>query len=923
MSGRDPQALYRFGVLGPLLVEHDGNVLAVARGRQRTLLAALLESGGTVGRERLIAEMWGEGSPPNVASAFHVHLSRLRERLGDLIVADGGSYSLAAGRWTLDASDLERLVAEARLRPDDAGALLDEAAGLFRGEPLCDVDGAARVPQWRRLLERKRLDTLVARIEARLAGGAGGELVPEIEGLVAEQPFDERLWELLMVAQQRAGRRADALETYQRARRLFVEELGLDLGERLSGLQRAVIAGDGATVVSGTALEDEQEASASAVGSAVLPVPTTKLVGRTEELAALETVLADSEIRILTLTGPGGVGKTRLAIELAARLQRNFADGAVFVPLEEIDDDQLVASAIATALARRSGGEGFDPDDLPARLRDRELLLVLDNFEHVLAAAPTVAALVAQAAAVRVVVASRAPLRLRGEQLFEVLPLELPSDDTDAHVGGSPAVQLFVQSALAVDRTVLLDAKAMRDAARICRALDGLPLAIELAASQMRTFPLAQIVAQLGSPLGVGERALRDLPDRQQSLTSTISWSYQLLDEDTQAVFRRAGVFRGEFTLEALSAVCDGGCGQALTALVEASLVVRRRGSGRYALLEVVRAFALAALEECGETAAAFERYRSYFVALAAPASAAFDAGLPPGEVAASIAAEHPNLRAALEGAIEVGDSDSALRLALGMRPIWFTWALRQESHELVDRICAEFSLPAAGELSLLRAASFLDRVDSSAVAHYGFTHRLAARAAELEDRDSLAVATCNLVAQAINTQDRDEIHRLARSLRELVSSELPGRRVGWLHYYLALDAYIDNRLEVACEHSARAVEVAEAIDHAYMLGAASATSLLARSTRDGRIEQPGPAAGPRADAQTGRAAALGRRALVRRSLRRECQSRCGASLARPCGASPGRSRHATLAGKRPENGDRRGARSPRSGGRVQRRPSR
>ena len=840
-TARRPQ--FRFGVLGPLLVERDGERLSVARGRQRTLLAVLLESGVPVSRDRLIAEMWGDDPPPNVVSAFHVHLSRLRDRIGEVILADQGGYSLAGARWSLDAADLERLLEDARCRPERAGSLLRESLALFRGEPLCDVDGVERIPQWRRSLERKRLDTLVARIDAELSEDTGRELVPEIERLVADQPFDERVWAQLMVAQARSGRRADALETYRRARRLFVQELGLEPGERLAGLQRAIIAGEAvgvATLPSIAQIEPSPgEQRGGIVPSSGLPLPMTRLVGRDDELTSLSEILADLDVRVLTLTGPGGVGKTRLAIELAARRHADFADGALFVGLEAVDDVHLVGSAIATALARRDGVEGSDPDGLAANLRNRELLILLDNFEHLLAAGPTIAELVAQAPAIRVVVTSRTPLRLRGEQLFEVDPLELPVDESDARVARSPAVQLFVQSALAVDRNLEFDADVMRGVARICRALDGLPLAIELAASQMRTVALADIVSQLGSPLEVGEHALRDLPDRQQTLTSTISWSYRLLDEDERDVLRRAGVFRGGFTREALDAVCGRSAGSALKTLVEASLVARRRDGGRYSLLDVVRAFALGALDGRGDTDETFGRYRDYFAELVGPATEAFDAGRPPGEVAASLVGDHPNLRAGLESAIEAGDADGALRLALGMRPIWFAWALRQESHEMIERICERFPLPARGELALLRAASFLDRVDSSAVAHYQFTRRLAARAAELDDRESLAIAMGNLFAQALNARDRSEIHRLAQLVRDLIGPETPERNLGWLHYYLALDAYIDGRLELACEHGSRAVEAAGAIDHAYTLGAATAASLLARSARDRSIAQP------------------------------------------------------------------------------------
>jgi predicted ATPase/DNA-binding SARP family transcriptional activator len=835
------EGVCRFGVLGPLVLERDGQPVPLPSGHQRSLLALFLMAGGTpLSRDRLIDELWGERPPASAVSALHVHLSKLRDLLGDLVVREAAGYSLRSDGFELDCRRFDALVDEARSDPGRARALLGEALGLDRGEPLCDVACEGSIAQWRRALEEKRLQAVLLRIEADLAAGAAGELVAELESLASAHPFEERLWGQLMLALYRSGRQADALDAFARARRGFAAELGLEPGEQLVRLHARMLEHDGSLLLA-TAGGDAASGSRAADRPAPAPTPpasslpgaVTELIGREPELAVLQGLLADPHVRVVTLIGTGGVGKTRLCLELARRLEPEYRDGAVLVRLERLTDPALVAAEIAGALGHRDGSDGPGADGLGRYLRARELLVVIDNFEHLLPAAVLVSELIELAPRIRVLISSRAALRIRGERLFPVEPLELPAGASEDEIVQSPAVQLFVQRALAADPDLRLALAENRIVAAICRALDGLPLAIELAASRCHVLTLAEIHEQLSRPLSIGERALRDLPDRQQTLHATIAWSYELLTASAQAVLRGAGVFLGGFTPAALEAVLGRTLGPELPELREASLVRRQADTGRLELLELVRAFALQGCRAAGEAAVARARHRQYFAELVAPASAAFEAGSAVGELSAPLRADHGNLRTAFADAVAEGDQQSATKLALGLRPMWIAGNLRQESGELAERLLDRFSIPGEQELAMLRIVAALEHPVGK------WQRRFAERAAELGDPEALGVATTQLFAEAINERDREEIGRLRPVLLGLIAPGTSPRVLGWVRYSLWGDAYIDGRFEEAYEHASSSVELAREIGQNYMLVCALEARLLARSAVGREITQP------------------------------------------------------------------------------------
>jgi predicted ATPase/DNA-binding SARP family transcriptional activator len=650
--------LLQFRLLGPLEVAVDGEPVALGGQKQRALLATLLlEPNRIVSGDRLIDAVWGEIPPETARNTVQVYISQLRKRLpaGALETVPPG-YRLAVDPATIDLFEFGRLCEEGRsaLASGDAATAaetLRSALGLWRGAALADLSSVPFAQTEVLRLEELRAAACEDRIDAELALGRHGELAPELEALIGEYPLRERLRAQLMLALYRSGRQADALSAYQRARTTLVEELGIEPGEALRKLERAILAHDPSLDL----------VEPGRISPHRIPAPLHALLGRERELAALSELIRRPDTRLVTLTGPGGIGKTSLAFELGRRLGAEFADGSAVALLGTLDDPDRVTRAMLDALEIPETGR--DPaDDLSHMLAQSELLLVVDNFEQVLAASPSISHLLTACPSLKVVVTSRAPLHVAGEHEFPVPPL---AEDE--------AAELFVTRAQAANPRFELSEENAAAVAELCAKLDGLPLAIELAAARAKMLPPAAMLARLGNRLELLTDSRRDAPRHQQTLRLTLDWSYDLLDPEAQRLFAQLAVFAGGCTLASAEVVCriEGSILDGLAGLVDESLLVQREhAEPRFTMLQLVRDYALERLEASGESEELRRRHLEHFVALAEEAEPRL-AGAEQATWLTRIEDEHDNLRAALTHALESGEPEMALRLVVGVRRFW------------------------------------------------------------------------------------------------------------------------------------------------------------------------------------------------------------------------------------------------------------
>ena len=718
----------QFRILGPLEVVDDDGMVSLA-GAQRSLLALLLLSANeVVSADRLIEDLWGEDAPESGRTALQVRVSQLRKALGDArgrIATIAPGYLLRVGRYELDLYGFERLVSEADgAEPTEAAAKLRAALGLWRGAPLVDLSYASFAQPAIRRLQELRLAALEKRIEADLELGRQVDLVGELEMLVEEHPLREQLRAQLMLALYRCGRQADALAAYQNARRVLVEQLAIEPSAPLRRLEQAILRQEtsldlAATVAARAGLVATVSESSRPVPSEErnephnLPTQVSSFVGRERELSELRRLL--SRARVITLTGVGGVGKTRLALQLAASMLDELGDGAWFVDLAPLTNGTLVAGKLAGVVGVPEQRGRSLLQSLIAACRDRQFLVILDNCEHVIGEAANVAdELVRGCPRMIFLATSREPLAIEGEHLYRVPSLFVPpaSADRDGLLA-CDAVRLFVDRARQQRSGFAVDLHNASAVARLCRRLDGIPLAIELAAARLRALPLDEIDNRLDQRFRLLTGGHRTTPPRQQTLQALIDWSYDLLNPEEQEMLERLSVFAGGFDLHSGEAVTGAGFDSPvgvldrLAALVDKSLLQTEDvGSVRYRLLETVRDYASAKLLERSQPAASAVRaaHRDHYLALAETAAPHL-IGHGQIEWLDRLQLELDNLRAAISYSLQDPDPSTGLRLG---RALCYFWLYREPRAEGAAALCTALDRPDAQQPTLLRGRALV-----------------------------------------------------------------------------------------------------------------------------------------------------------------------------------------------------------------------
>ncbi|MFR9798744.1 BTAD domain-containing putative transcriptional regulator [Streptomyces sp. MS06] len=691
----------RIDILGPLRVAVDDRPVNIGGTRLRTLLVRLaLSAGRVVAVETLSTALWPDGGPADRAHALQSLVSRLRRALGGPapLRSVAGGYRLDIPADDVDALRFERLTVRGRrlLREGDARnaeATLREALGLWRGDALSGLTNAPFAAEAAARLDEIRISATEHRITAELDfAGDLGHTVPELQALITRFPLREPLRVLLVRTLHAGGRQAEALAAFEEYRLMLAEELGTDPGPDLRDAHLAVLQGT---------LTPRSAPVTRPVGN--VRASLDSLIGRAEETAQVTALLTRG--RLVTLVGPGGVGKTRLATSVASNLRDTVAGGAWLVELAPVTDGRDLVPAVTDALALRSqtSHDAHRPTDPLERvvetLSAADAVLVLDNCEHLLPeAASFTHELLGRCPRLRMLVTSREPLDVPGESLFPLRPLGLPEPGTNATQALThPAVQLFADRITAVRPDFTIHDDNVAAVIEVCRRLDGLPLAIELAAARLRTLPLEELTRRLADRFRLLNSGNRTALPQHRTLDAVVGWSWNLLTPDEQWLAARLAVFPQVITLESAEGVCALG-GMAteapldhISALVDKSLLQVIEGPhARYRMLETIREYALQQLTETGELQHARAHHASYFVHLAEQAAHPLRG---PDQLPwiARLTEEHANLLAALHHLTTTENAADAVRLAAALG--WL-WTLQGNHADAAQRIWQALRIP-------------------------------------------------------------------------------------------------------------------------------------------------------------------------------------------------------------------------------------
>jgi len=822
-----------YRVLGGLQVLDDGREIHITAPKARTaLLVLLLHAREVVSADRLIDALWPDAPPASARKLVQVYVSQLRSVLGaEAIETVSPGYRLQVADDALDVARFEQLRsagqrAAADGNPELALALARRALTQWRGPALVDVAGDPFASVAAARLDEERLGCTEDRLQAEVELGRHEEVLAELFSFCHAHPLRERARERLALALYRCDRQGEALAELADGRRLLRDDLGLEPAPSHRALEQAILVHDPALGA----------AEASTLAMATVPGASGPLVGRRDELAQLSELVARPAVRIVTITGAGGSGKTRIALEVARSIGSQFANGAAFVELAAVREPSRVLGAIAQALRVPETPDAGPDGALTAWLQGRDMLLVIDNLEQVIAAAAELSALVQHAPNLTLLVTSRRVLHIAGEHVVPLSPLPL-----------ADAVRLFSDRAVARDPGFDLSGE-LDVIGAICGRLDCLPLALELAAARTSMLSPQVLLERLSRSVAALGAGPRDAPARQQTLVDTLRWSTDLLSDGERRTLARLATFAGGCTIEAAEAVCEAAVDD-LAVLVDSSLLQRTvvAGVDRLVMLETVREHAEELLAASGDAATAIERHAAHHRSVAERAELKGPrqaAGL------AEVDAELENLRVAFDRAERLGDDDTALRIAVALYRYWYLRGRFREGCERIggplERGAGTPELRALALRALAGLQFMLGELDeASATARHGLEVAQAAGAemcvmachtvlshiarergcyaeaqAHLEQSEALAealglsedvmVANTNLGELALATGDLDQARRRwERTLAFYGGHDQENTTFARLG--LGAVAHRQGRLDEAADHFAAALDLAEA----------------------------------------------------------------------------------------------------------------
>jgi predicted ATPase/DNA-binding SARP family transcriptional activator len=801
---------YEFRLMESMQLHVDGAAVQLPGAAERGLLALLLLSPGrTVAAPTLIDRLWSESAlPADPLNALQLRVSKLRRALIahglDVIVRDPTGYRAEVSPDQVDLHCFVRLVTAAREQRRARGAaaalpLYDEALALWRGEPLADFGGEGWATVEAARLQQLQLAALTERAEAKLAVGRHVEVTADLQPHVAADPSHEALVGLLMTALYRAGRQADALEVFTRTRQHLDDELGLEPSASLRALHQQILEQDEALAAAADAAQEGTAAPEAAHHTPAagqdadtrpkrtLPIPTLDLIGRDTETSQIAEALGSQ--RMVTLVGPGGAGKTALAMAVGHEVAERFDQHVHLARLATATTSEDVALAIADAVGAPL--DGADPNSgvrarLLAYVATRRALLVLDNCEHVVdAVAALAAAILGSAAQVTILATSREALAIPGEVQVSVGPLPVPPPGTPpGQVLQWPAAALFVERARAVRSQLDLSPADVDALVQVCQQLDGMPLALELAAARMSVLSLPDLAERLEDRFGLLTSGPRTADARQRTLRATVEWSHALLSEAEQATFRRLAVFQGGWTLKAAEAVVAGEDVAAadvldrLDHLVQRSMVVvdPTTHPTRYRMLETLRQYAVEQLDTAGERAGVTAQHATFFRSFAESAEQGLR-GRSQRETVHQLREEHPNLRAALAWlSDDPARVEDGLRLAGALALFWHL-GRHVEGREVLGRLITTPGASAQARARGLQALSLVERPRACLVHPSPQCGKTAAESLELflEEGDAhrAALSRVLLAVELLDGTQPDRFRALLGEAEEQFSAEV------------------------------------------------------------------------------------------------------------------------------------------------------